>query len=224
MGKITLRRYTNLAAACRILKNRQLVLRGTEHWEDQNDAYTMTEYKRVKMAKSLLALCFTEGIETYHHWKIYSPGEDGVCLNFRGDALLAHLRNAGLLMHRVRYKELDALESMDAHLDELPFLKRYPYLHEREYRMIYVDYHREIREKVFAIALEHIEEIKFSPWMPKMRVNVEKQKLRSIRGSEQIKIYQSTVTENPRWKKFVDRVARRCSETSMSDSDLCPTP
>jgi hypothetical protein len=82
MGKITLRRYTNLAATIHILKSRHISLLSPAFWDDRNDAFFMRRYKERKSAKSVLALCFAEASETYHHWRVFSHGSDGTCIEF----------------------------------------------------------------------------------------------------------------------------------------------
>jgi hypothetical protein len=57
-------------------------------WDDENDAHYIAKYKRLKHAVAVLALCFTESDETYHHWKVFSHGKDGVCIEFDKPRLL----------------------------------------------------------------------------------------------------------------------------------------
>ena len=76
------RRYTNLAAVVHLLQAKAITLLNPATWDDTNDAYFMAEYKRLKQAKTVLALCFAETAETYHHWRVFSHGADGVCLEF----------------------------------------------------------------------------------------------------------------------------------------------
>jgi hypothetical protein len=57
-----LRRYTNL------LKEQKITLLDPESWEDKNDSHFMSLYRKKKSLKSVLALCFTQASETFHHW------------------------------------------------------------------------------------------------------------------------------------------------------------
>jgi hypothetical protein len=84
-------RYTNLAATLHMLRTRNITLLNPATWDDTNDSYFMSEYKRLKNAKSVLALCFAESEESYHHWRIFSAGGDGVRIEFDKTALLAAL-------------------------------------------------------------------------------------------------------------------------------------
>src|ERR1700754_2480162 len=86
-----LRRYTNLEATIHLLRSRTITLLNPGSWDDRNDAYFMAEYNRRKNLKTLLALCFANCDETYHHWRVFSHGTDGVCLEFDRGKLLAAL-------------------------------------------------------------------------------------------------------------------------------------
>jgi hypothetical protein len=80
-------RYTDLAATLHMLRTRNITLLNPATWDDTNDSYFMSEYKRLKNAKSVLALCFAESEESYHHWRIFSSGGDGVRIEFDKPAL-----------------------------------------------------------------------------------------------------------------------------------------
>jgi hypothetical protein len=88
-------RYTNLAATLHMLRTRNITLLNPATWDDTNDSYFMSEYKRLKNAKSVLALCFAESEESYHHWRIFSSGGDGVRIEFDKPALLGALNRDG---------------------------------------------------------------------------------------------------------------------------------
>ena len=50
-------------------------------------------------------------------------------------------------------------------VDELPFLKRYPYQDEHEYRVVYVDTEKAKEYQDYPIEIEWIKRITLSPWM-----------------------------------------------------------
>jgi hypothetical protein len=54
----------------------------------QNDSYFLRLYREQQRLKSVLALCFTEATETYHHWRVFAPGPSGVCVAFKRAELL----------------------------------------------------------------------------------------------------------------------------------------
>lgn len=67
MGEITFRRYTTLPFLLDILHEKRLPLLDPASWEDKNDSYYLELYKSGKRLKSVLAICFAEAQETYHH-------------------------------------------------------------------------------------------------------------------------------------------------------------
>jgi hypothetical protein len=180
-------------------------------WDDKNDAYFMAEYKRYKNAKTVLALCFAECKETYHHWRVYSNGPDGVCIEFNKEKLLSTFAGDRQVKHDyVDYKlikDLGKLKSVK--LEELPFLKRYPYGDEREYRIVYVDTKHAEEHKDYSIEIKWIRRITLSPWMPKALGDSVKRTLKSINGNSSLDIVRSTLVENERWKKLTTRVLQR---------------
>ena len=88
--------------------------------------------------------------------------------------------------------------------DELPFIKRYPYKDEKEFRILFVD-RDEIREfKELAISLSWIKRITLSPWMPKPLANGVVSALKGIKGCGKIPVVRSTLIENESWKRKVN--------------------
>ena len=83
-----LRRYTDLPALLNMLSMRQITLLDPKTWDDRNDSFFMSLYKERKKLKTLLALCFAQTPETYHHWRVFSNGSAGVCVVFDRAALL----------------------------------------------------------------------------------------------------------------------------------------
>src|SRR5690242_12938126 len=101
-----LHRYTNLAATIHLLQTRQITLLNPATWDDRNDAYFMAEYKRLKKAQTVLALCFTNK-ETYHHWRVFSHGSDGVRIDFAEERLTAAFEGKrNIRCGLVRYRKI----------------------------------------------------------------------------------------------------------------------
>lgn len=202
------RRYTNLASALHILSNKCLTLLSPETWDDRNDAFFMAEYKRLKGAKTVLAICLAEREETYHHWRLFSHGTDGVCLEFDSEKLLLALERAQGVRHRlVDYELVTNVNRMeDIGIERLPFMKRWPYGDEREYRAVYVDTERELTSYSIPIDLTAITRITLSPWLAPTLVAVVKEVLRSLPGCSTKKVYRSTLIDNDKWKRLTTRV------------------
>lgn len=209
MTSTTFRRYTNLAAAIHLLQKRKITLLDPSTWDDRNDAYFMSEYKRRANAASVLALCFAESHETYHHWRVFSHGSDGVCIEFDKDGLLGAFNHDRGVRHGVmNYTLLKQAKSMaDVDIEQLPFLKRWPYGDEAEYRAVYVD--RDVSKPFHdvPISLGHIKRITLSPWLAAPLAESVKGTLKAIDGCSKIKIYRSTLIDNPDWKKLAGRAA-----------------
>jgi len=73
-----LRRYTTLPSLLDLLVTKHLTLLTPDSWDDKNDAFYLQQYKDKKKLKAVYAMCFTEGNETYHHWRVFSGGNGGV--------------------------------------------------------------------------------------------------------------------------------------------------
>lgn len=119
-----------------------------------------------------LAICFVQGGETYHHWKLFSDGPHGVSINFEKDGLLSVFdKDNGIKHGRVQYSSIKDMEEsleelpLEASASKLPFLKRRSYKGEEEYRVIYVDTEKRLRSKNYDIDLSLIKRIRLSPWM-----------------------------------------------------------
>jgi hypothetical protein len=83
-----LRRYLDLPALIYSLTNRKLSLLSPDRWDDSNDSHYMTLYRERKGLASVLAACFSQADETYHHWRVFANGASGVCIRFDRVALL----------------------------------------------------------------------------------------------------------------------------------------
>jgi hypothetical protein len=205
LAKVTLRRYTNLASAIHILERKVITLLNPASWDDRNDAYFLSRYKERKAARTLLALCFAEASETYHHWRVFSPGMDGVCIEFDKDKLLGAFKGDDQITSRsVQYRQIPHILKNRPVDDELPFLKRFPYQDEREFRIIYCSLSELVESKSYLIGLDCISRITLSPWLPPPLATSVKKALRAIDGCSKVKIYASTLIENEKWKKVAN--------------------
>src|SRR6266404_8446488 len=125
MSSIYLRRYTNLPALIHLLREQKLTLLDPTSWDDQNDSYYLALYRERKKLQSVLALCFSEARETYHHWRVFSDGSSGVCIRFSRSELLKIVRpHSGIQARAVNYRTLKELKAQRLAVKDLPFLKR----------------------------------------------------------------------------------------------------
>jgi hypothetical protein len=203
--KVSLRRYTNLPATLDVLQKRRLTLLNPSTWDDRNDAFFMSAFKERTGAQSVLALCFAEASETYHHWRVFSHGSDGVCIEFDKEMLIASLEVSQQFIYRtVDYRKIHDACSQGVETDELPFLKRYPYNDEKEFRLIYVDMEEKKQFEYLPISLKHIVRVTLSPWMPKPLSDTLVETLRSLKDCSRLRVHRSTLIENERWKRIAN--------------------
>ena len=213
-----LRRYTNLAVAVHLLHTKRLTLLDPVTWDDRNDAHFLKQYKDRKNAKAMLALCFFTEAERYHHWRIYASGMDGVCIEFNGRKLLSKLMaNCDILPSRVRYRTVGQIRRSPPNVDDLPFLKRYAYKDEQEYRILYTDADQLLTTRDCEIDMPCIRTIILSPWLPPDLTDSLKHTLRRIAGCSRLPIKKSTVVDNETWKEFATEAPSR-ERTHLEDS------
>ncbi len=202
-----LRRYTSLSVLLDILSNKKLTLLDPQSWEDKNDSYYLSLYKTKMGLKSVLALCFTEAGETYHHWKVFCGTSDGVCLQFEKDKLLECFDGiTGIKKDNVTYKKIKEARSTRLTREKLPFLKRHPFKDEKEYRLIFESDLEELASKDVPISLSSISKIIFNPWIPKSVCNSVKMVIKEIDGCKKIRLSRTTLVDNEEWKKIGGKI------------------
>lgn len=206
-----LRRYTNLPALIYLLSKKKLTLLSPEKWDDYNDIYYMKKYKEKKRLKTLLALCFTETNETYHHWKVFGDGHSGVRIDFNKDKLLKHLKIYGVYTGRMKYKLVSEQQEMansgNVKIKDLPYIKRWSFKPEKEFRAIYESNTIEETSLDIEIDLSCIEMIELSPWLPENLFNAVKDTIKEIDGCNRIKIRRSTVVGHKKWQSYANKAS-----------------
>jgi hypothetical protein len=204
-SKDLLRRYTKLPFLLDILQKNKLFFRNPVSWEDKNDAYFLETYKKRRGLKTLLALCFAETSETYLHWKIYSGDESGVCIEFNKEKLLSKVQGAkGFTAREVNYPTFDRLRETSLSVKDLPFIKRYAYIGEREFRFIYESNKKNSGNVNISIEPNDVEMIIVSPWVNMTVFKSIETTIRKIKGWEEVPIRKSTITENEEWQRIAD--------------------
>lgn len=194
-----LRRYTDLTALLHILQTRSISLLDPDNWEDKNDSEFMRIFKNNSELTSLVALCFTQAGETYHHWKVFAKGMSGVCIYFNKDKLLTHLASQNVQGGAVNYFTLQGLKDAKLTLSELPFSKRYQFRDEKEFRVIHASNDAQFSVKSFAIGLDCIERIALSPWLAPALASSIKQTIRTIDGCEKMRVVVTNLNQNQAW-------------------------
>jgi hypothetical protein len=203
MSERYLRRYTDIPALIYLLTERKLSLLDPQSWDDSNDSHYLELYRGKKGLQSVLALCFTEGPETYHHWRVFAGGSSGVCVRFRRSTLLRAIKKMpGLRTGPVRYLTLTEIRDLTLNVDELPFLKRYPFEDENEFRIIYDSHSKRTSKLDITIPLSCIDKITLSPWIHPALSDKLKKNLHSVEGCSTLKIHRSTLIGNEEWKRL----------------------
>jgi hypothetical protein len=158
----------------------------------------------------LLAACFTDAPETYHHWHVFAGDSGGCCIRFNRAALLRRLdTNRKIRYGEVSYRTLAQMRHTVPAVEELPFIKRSGYADESEFRVIYEGVQGRAVARDIPISIDLIEQISFNPWINKTLFSATSSMLESIEGCEALegRIVRSTLTGNTEWKEIVEDVA-----------------
>ena len=203
MSKEFLRRYTDVPALIYFLRERKITLLDPQSWDDSNDSHYLTLYREKNRLRSVLALCFTQTSETYHHWRVFSGGPSGVCIRFKRSQFLNALKEQdGIRSGPVAYLRLPQIREAHVATDDLPFLKRYAFEHEEEYRVIYQSGTKKKVKLDIKMPLSCIDKITLSPWIHPALYPHLKRTLRSINGCSTLDIVRSTLIGNEEWKRL----------------------
>lgn len=200
-----LRRYTEIPYLIDYLCSEELALLDPTTWDDRNDSFYIEEYARQSDIKSVYALCLADCAETYHHWRVFAHGSGGACIQFNRDKFMAAISKVdGLRAERVVYKTIKQLRDEKPLLNDLPFLKRYAFQHEDEFRLFYPSKTKGDLIHRIPVPLSCIDRVILSPWLARSVSDRVKKTLKSIPRCSNVKIYRSTLVENEDWKKFAN--------------------
>jgi len=197
-----LKRYTELPYLLYALRTGRLTLMNPAAWEDRNDARFLMTYKQQLNLGSVLALCFACAEETYHHWQVFSSGSSGVCINFDFHRFSDWANGAvEVKFEKVNYKMLDEIREDAPVIEKLPFVKRYAFRDEREWRLIYETPEPQLVTKDIDFNVATISSIVLSPWLPEAVAGEIKEVIRGIDGCSKINIFRTTLIDNAEWQK-----------------------
>jgi hypothetical protein len=205
-----------MAALIYLLKERKITLLDPQSWDDRNDSHYLMLYREKKKLRSVLALCFTQASETYHHWRVFANGSSGICISFKRSQLLRAVKShEGLRTGSVEYLTLRQVQQKELTVQELPFLKRYPFEDEMEFRMIY-ESNEWLSSLDIAIPLSCVDRVTLSPWVHDALWPYIEQTLNAIKGCSELKIVRSTLISNDRWKSFGEKAGERPERTTRA--------
>ena len=204
MNKI-LRRYTDLPFLVDYLWTKELALLNPRNWDDKNDSFFLARYEQAKNLEATCVLCLTEAPETYHHWKVFTSGASGVCIEFEKNELLAHAaRIPELVAQPVIYKSIKAVREGSPTLEELPFLKRAAFSDEAEFRLFLAKQKSATSVCRVKVPFSAVKRIYLSPWITKAVCKVVKAAIKELPDCKTLKVYRSTLVDNEDWKRLGD--------------------
>ena len=200
---VFLRRYTDLPFLFDYLRTKELALLSPKSWDDKNDSFFVDQYAKAHGLQSTFALCLTEAPETYHHWRVFTSGSSGVCIEFKKDDLIAHAKKIqNLRAEPVVYKTIKSLRASKPAAPQLPFLKRQAFSDEVEFRLFVARPDPSSEPIRFSIPANAVNRIVLSPWIPKTVSDQVKATIKDIPGFKTVKVYRSTLVENEGWKQL----------------------
>lgn len=197
-----LRRYTDLASLLDMLQRRAITLLPPSTWDDGNDRLMMKTYKDCKDLETLLALCLTSRGETYHHWKVFTDRNNGVCVHFRRDGFKRAMRAAKVKVDKMTYLKLGQLDPGTFAIEELPFLKRLAFEDEGEVRAVYENKDSEDGLKRVEFSFDIIERVTLNPWMPRSVADSVRAIIEGMRAGAEFSVTQSALIDARGWREF----------------------
>lgn len=207
-GRSFLKRYTSLSVAIDVLTNERLTLLSPATWQDRNDVAFMEAFRTASGVDTVLAACFTQAPETYHHWGVFAGGNEGVRIDFDKDALLESLQGDDrYLWGDVRYLTLKQIAARDIAASELPFLKRHAFRDEQEFRLLCQS--RDPAPAFHHIPLDRswIRGVTLSPWLPENLIDPLKSALKALPGCATLRVQRTNLRDHAKWQAAIGRVA-----------------
>jgi hypothetical protein len=166
----------------------------------------MELYRKKKNKTSIYALCLTDDRETIHHWNAFASGMSGCCIEFHYDKLIAAITQKDAIVYgKTEYITLKDLSTLGDKIENLPFLKRYPFRPENEFRIVALcdEPQRELFD--IPISLNSIKQITITNKLPESVFKSVKQGIIAISPELKGKIFHSTLFNNSKWRKHFDK-------------------
>ena len=115
---------------------------------------------------------------------------------------------------------MDKIRNKHLATEDLPFLKRYPFQHEKEFRIIYESRTVKASTLDIAVPLSSIDRVTLSPWIHPTLSSRVKQMLSSIEGCRVLKIVRSTLIGNEEWKRLGEAAVQPRSPRAIRKSGV----
>lgn len=209
-----LSRYTSLPVLLDLIERESLIFLKPDTWQDRNDSQVMKEYKETRKLACLLALCFSKGDETIYHWNTFASGPAGCRIDFHLRSLIDQVKHHDNIRYgKVSYRKMHRITDTDLVDKKMPFIKRWPYRIEEEFRLIYESTNpadAERSELVVQIEMSSVRSITVSQSMPETVFASIKSQLGAKLGK---RISRSTLFENRTW---INKFKREEIESTIS--------
>ena len=187
-----------------MLQRKAVTLLPPRTWDDRNDRLMMETYRTWGKLETLLALCLTSRGETYHHWKVFTDKNNGVCVHFQRAGFSKLMRAANVRVRRMKYLKLDQLDASKLPAKDLPFLKRLAFEDEGEVRAVYENEARETDLKRIDIDFGIIDRITLNPWMPQSVSDSVRTTIESLSNGASFDVFRSSLIDARGWRRFAD--------------------
>ncbi|MFG6489603.1 hypothetical protein ACG04R_23205 [Roseateles sp. BYS78W] len=165
----------------------------------------METYRKAKGLETLLALCLSERAETYHHWKVFTDRNNGVCILFHRTKLRDAMKKSKVNLRRMSYLTFSELDAETIPTARLPYLKRFAFKDEGEVRAVYENAKKEAELKKVPIDLGVIEGISLNPWMAKPVADSIIAIIEQMTPNLPFEITRSNLIESRVWRKFAEK-------------------
>ena len=202
-------RFTDIPSLLYMLNKKSITFLDPKKWPDKNDVHSISRFEELTEYEDLFALCFLKTSETSHHWSVYSPGNSGCYIEFDKNKLIEELtlncKKFNFMQDEVTYVELNKFNEHQITPNKLPFIKRYPYRGEEEFRIV-LGSKTSVRQSYVDIPIDHkcIKKVCLSPSLPP---NIFKEIKKIIEGyCSEINVKKTTIYDNGHWKKLIDRI------------------
>jgi hypothetical protein len=193
-----LRRYVTLDVGLAYLETNEIPFRSYIGWDDRSEESALKAYEHARglNEKSLGVVCFTQAVETHHHWSIYA--KEGLCFVLKTEAITEQIKAKNLIGRAVDYIRIDQLSNY-SEPDSWPFLKRLPFQDEREFRVI-----SEHDDIALDLTSDMIDRIYISPWICDSSINKVKDDIRNVCAvdDDKVSVYGTTLLSNSKWVRF----------------------
>jgi hypothetical protein len=197
-------RYSSIAYVLDALARKEMTLLDPKSWADKNDSLYVDLYKQYRGAGAVFASCCTLSTETFHHWYVFGGTHAGAFIEYDRTELESCFKSLKAQGHKIRYAKVKYFTlgrvEKDATLNSLPFLKRWGFQSEREYRVIVeTDDESHLAYRI-PIPMAAINRVVINPWLPDPVVETLRARIHSISECANLTVDHSRLIDSDRWK------------------------